>query len=215
MARSLEHPALYVEGADDLHTIVHLLARHEVILDQDVGPVCIKEATGDQGVLGAMATAAKASSLRPVGFVIDANGGVVDRWRSVRGRLAKLALEIPEVAPLGGFIGRAESLRTLIGIWIMPDNATDAGRLEDLIRTLVPDGDKLIAHAEQATEQAAEIDARFPSQDRMKAVLHCWLAWQAEPGRPFGTALKARFLRHESPVANRFVAWFKRLYGLE
>ena len=96
----------------------------------------------------------------------------------------------------------------------MPDNVTDAGRLEDLVRTLVPTGDPLIDHATAATDRAYTLDARFPAQDRIKAELHCWLAWQKEPGRPFGTALKAQFLRHDSDVAMRFVAWFKALFGL-
>jgi len=32
-----------------------------------------------------------------------------------------------------------------------------------------------------------------------KSALHTWLAWQAEPGLPPGTAIKAQMLRHDSP----------------
>ena len=91
----------------------------------------------------------------------------------------------------------------------------DTGKLEDLVATLVPPQDALIGYAGTATEQAYALDPRFKLQDRLKAILHCWLAWQPEPGFPFGMALKAHFLRHDSAIALRFVAWFKRLYALD
>ncbi len=41
-----------------------------------------------------------------------------------------------------------------------------------------------------------------------------YLAWHAErPGMPFGTALTAEVLGRDSPEAQTFVAWFKRLFG--
>ena len=64
------------------------------------------------------------------------------------------------------------------------------------------------------TGSSAEIDRRFPPVDRLKAILHTWLAWQQEPGRPYGTAVGARFFRHDSPAALAFLAWFKRLFSV-
>jgi hypothetical protein len=212
MPESLELPALFVEGDDDLHTILHLLGRHQIKLDKDTGPVVIKKAHGDQGVLAALTTAVRASTNRAVGFVLDANGAVGSRWESVRDRLKDVDLGLPEQVPADGYIGDSPSLKARVGVWIMPDNLTDSGRLEDLIATLVPANDALYKHASVATGKATELGAGFGTQHRTKAVLHCWLAWQREPGLPFGTALKAHFFRHDSPEAMRFLAWFKSLY---
>jgi hypothetical protein len=214
MADSLDLPSLHVEGDTDLHTIRQLLARHGIALDKDLGPVLIKKAQNDKGVLDAMTTAARASTNRSVGFVVDANGAVAHRWQAVCDRLRGVGLTLAGAAPAEGFVGDSAELKARVGVWIMPDNVTDAGKLEDLVQTLVPTNDALIAHARTATDQARTLDARFPSQDRTKAELHCWLAWQEEPGRPFGTALKAHFFRHDSEVAIRFVNWFKALFRL-
>ena len=48
--------------------------------------------------------------------------------------------------------------------------------------------------------------------DEPKAVIHTWLAWQEEPGRPFGTAIKARFLDPSVPEVDVLTAWLKRLF---
>lgn len=214
MADSLELPALYVEGDTDLHTIRHLLGRHGIELDKDLGPVVIKSAKGDRGVLDSMRTAARASTSRPVGFVVDADVPVAHRWQSVCEHLKDLGLTLPTAAPEKGFVGDSSMNNARIGVWIMPDNATDEGNLEDLVKTLVPPDDALIKYAREATEGAVSRGAGFRSQDRVKAELHCWLAWQEEPGLSFGTALKVHYFRHDSAVALRFVRWFKQLYGL-
>lgn len=62
MVDSLDLPSLHVEGETDRHTIRHLLARHDIELDQNCGPVLIKTAQNDRGVLDAMTTAARAST---------------------------------------------------------------------------------------------------------------------------------------------------------
>lgn len=214
MADSLDLPTLFVEGESDKHTFIHLLARHGIGLDKQIGPVLIKSAQNDKGVLDAITTAVRASANRSVGFVVDANGAVAHRWHAVRERLKSIDLALPTVAEPAGFIGDSVQLKARVGIWIMPDNTTDAGRLEDLVRTLVPPDDVLIAHAVSATGEAQRRGARFPTQDLTKAELHCWLAWQPEPGMSFGMALKARYFRHDSEVARRFVSWFQRLFQL-
>jgi hypothetical protein len=214
MAGSLELPALYVEGITDLHTIVHLLDRHGIALNKEVGPVLVKCAKNDDGVLAMMRTAARASTGRPVGFVIDADGAVIDRWRSVCAHLTGLTRDLPAAVPAEGFVQNSPANSASVGVWIMPDNRTDAGQLEHLVKTLIPEQDLLAAHSSEATMRAAALGAQFGRQDFEKAVLHTWLAWQREPGLPFGTAIKSHFFRHDSPVAMQFVAWFRRLYSL-
>lgn len=212
MAESLELPQLFVEGDSDLHTIIHLLARHDLMLDRDLGPVQVKKAQNDRGVLDVIRTAVRASTNRAVGFVIDANGSVAARWQSVCDRLKGTDLDLPPTPPPKGYVGESNQLRNRVGVWIMPDNVTDSGRLEHLVRTLVPENDMLFPHAQAATAEAAKLEKRFAQQDGVKAELHCWLAWQKEPGMPFGMALKARIFRHDSDVALRYLLWFKMLF---
>ena len=59
----------------------------------------------------------------------------------------------------------------------------------------------------------ASLLVRF-DPDVIKAEVHSWLAWQGEPGKPYGQAMMARYFQHDAAVAARFVAWFRRLYGL-
>ena len=72
------------------------------------------------------------------------------------------------------------------------------------------DGDSLLDYARESTENARAHGARYPEAvgGTTKAVLHTWLAWQKEPGLPYGTAIRARYFRHDSPVAECFVKWF-------
>jgi hypothetical protein len=215
MMKSLELPSLYVEGQSDLHTIVQLLARHDIVLDKDSGPVSVKDAGGDNGVLGAMRTAARASTNQSVGFVVDANGSVASRWQSICDRFSNLGLDLPDVAPPDGYVGSPPETQAQVGVWIMPDNATDTGSLETLIQTLVPGDDSLFQHATSATAEAKQSHAaKFPDQDQNKAELHCWLAWQKEPGLSFGTALKVQYFAHDSNEAIAFIDWFRRLFNI-
>lgn len=93
----------------------------------------------------------------------------------------------------------------------MPDNQ-QTGALEHFLASLVGTGDRLLAHARDSTGQATELGAKFAAKDTDKAIVHAWLAWQEKPGLPYGTALRAKYFRHDAPVAKAFVAWFRRLY---
>ena len=112
-------------------------------------------------------------------------------------------------------MGKSQAYRTRVGVWLMPDNQR-IGTLEDFLRTLVEDADSLLPHAQESTTQAKKTHgADFRDMDEQKAVLHAWLAWQEVPGLPYGTAIRARYFRQDSPVAERFVAWFRRLFKLQ
>lgn len=213
-ASSLEIPRMYVEGQADCHALLHLLGRHGIPLDKSVGPVIIQDAKNDDGVLDAMRTAARASTRLPVGFVIDADESTNSRWQAVCDRLRTVGLELPNTIPEEGFIGESSETLSRIGVWIMPNNKLDSARLEDLIATLVPVNDPLYSHACTSTKASAQHGCRVKPQDVRKSEIHCWLAWQEEPGLSIGTAIKAKYFNHNSNLANLFVAWFRTLYGL-
>ena len=216
MRRSLERPQMHVEGTDDLHSIVHLLIRHGIDYDSEPWPAELPEfkKSGSVGeLLEEMETVVELSTGRVIGFVLDADSPLLDRWNAVRDRLSRVGVDAPRQPPPGGFVGRSETYLADVGVWLMPDNQHD-GKLETFLRTLIDAGDPLIDHATSATDRAKQLGAEFPKVDQIKALMHTWLAWQKEPGRPFGTAIRARFFRHDSTAAQAFVAWFKRLYRI-
>ena len=214
MSGTLEIPELHVEGGDDIHTIIHLLRRHGVSMDDGVRPIKIVTAKNVDHLLENVPRAIKAATDRPVGFVLDIDVPIKDRWAQVRNRLREAQVDAPDQCPPSGFIGRRRGYPSDVGVWLMPDCSTDGGKLEDLLKTLMPAGDKLWPHARAGTEKAKKIGAEFSDADRDKADIHCWLAWQEDPGLPYGTAIRAKFLGHDSPQALAFLRWLHRLFGI-
>ena len=216
MPGSMERSSLHVEGDDDQHSMVHLLIRHGIDYDSKPWPPAFPEfkPIGNiDGLLDGMETAVRLSTGRVIGFVLDADSPLLARWQAVCDRLRRAAVDTPKQPLPEGFIGHSSTYRSTVGVWLMPDNQHD-GKLETLLKTLIDEHDGLIDHATEATNIATELGAEFPDVDHIKAVLHTWLAWQQEPGRPYGTAIRAKYFRHDSPAAVAFVAWFKRLYGI-
>jgi len=216
MPGSMERSSLRVEGVDDQHAVVHLLIRHGIDYDSKPWPAefpKIRQSGGDKSLLQGIPLGVALSTGRAVGFVLDADSPLTHRWRTVRDRLRAADVTAPDKAPAEGFVGESSTYRSRVGVWLMPDNQHD-GTLETFLRDLVDEDDLLIEQAASAADEAKRLGAPFAESDHTKAVLHTWLAWQKEPGRPFGTAIRARYFRHDSQAARTFVAWFRRLYGI-
>ena len=213
-----ERSQLWVEGADDDHTIRHLLIRHGV--DYDHKPwlawiPSIEQAGGKNKLLQTVERSVRASTNRAVGFVLDADSSLQSRWAAMSSCLGDAGVNVPEDIPPEGFVGESQTYRTRVGVWLMPDNQRE-GALEDFIGTLVEEADPLLPHARESTIQAKKLHgANYRDVDEKKAVLHAWLAWQEEPGLPYGIAIRAKYFRQDSPVAERFVAWFRGVFELE
>lgn len=218
MPETLERSKLHVEGSDDLHCVVHLLIRHGVSYDTQPWPndlPKIEEKKGIEKLLDGIETAVKVSTGRIIGFLLDADTPLADRWMAVRERLRSVNVQnVPGAPPVGGFIGHSTKYKSRVGVWLMPDNQQD-GKLEDFLRGLVDESHPLIGHAETSTDAAKALGATFTAADRIKAIIHAWLAWQEEPGLPYGTAMKARYFLHDTANARQFVEWFKCLYEIK
>ena len=216
---TIERSNLHVEGNDDMHVVKHLLLRHGIdcpIKGRPADEVAanvpeITAAGSKDAVLDAIGTAVLVSNGRSVGFVLDADVEPRDRWRAVCGRLRGFELDLPDEIPPEGFVGDVAEFGARVGVWLMPDNQR-TGALEHFLQDLVDTSDPLHPLAETSTAEAKESGATFPEVDRRKAVLHAWLAWQEEPGRPYGTAIRARYFRNDSPAALAFVEWYKRVF---
>ena len=89
----------------------------------------------------------------------------------------------------------------------MPDNQMP-GMLEDFLAFLIPAGDPLLPRVDDFLEGIPRPrlfnDAHLP-----KARIHCWLALQKVPGRPFGVAMMEKWLDAESHTADPFVRWLR------
>ena len=201
---------LLVEGKDDLHTVIHLLRRHQIDYDHPRPDYPYIHATeGYAELLETMPVSAKTH--HKLGVLIDADCDLKQRWSSIKDRLHNVGVNVPAVPPATGLVTAGISEDKKIGVWLMPNNV-DSGMLEDFLAQLVPPGDSRWHHAENATTEAKSLGAPFEHGHFAKARIHTWLAWQKEPGQPFGTALTAAYFRHDSEVAMAFVNWFKRLF---
>ncbi len=199
-----------MEGRDDEHVLKHICGNRGIAhLDE------VKPHGGVVKLLESVPVRLKASEDGDiVGVVIDADTDVQARWQSLRDRLIDVGYQnVPaDPAPDGTIVDPpAETLLPRVGIWIMPDNQT-SGILEDFLRFLVPQGSTLFNHVQSSVSAIPETDRRFSLLAMPKAIIHTWLAWQEEPGRPLGTAITARFLDPNVAQVDVLVSWLNRLF---
>jgi hypothetical protein len=192
--------------------VISLVSRHGVDWGTpQPGLPFVEEATGIDKLLHLLPIAIQTKER--LGIVVDMDDpGDKNRWAQVRDRLRGRGVAAPDVpSPDGTVVEGILGPASRVGVWIMPDNRSP-GVLEHFLSTLIPPGDPCASYAEEATTHARVLGAPLAEKDHRKGVLHTWLAWQADPGVPFGVALTKRYLRDDSEEALRFVAWFKRVF---
>ena len=82
-------PILYVEGKDDISVISNMLLRHGVDTDGGNKHLKIQDKGGVDSVLDFMPDVIRSSTEYPVGFVIDIDIRVIERWAAVKTKLHK------------------------------------------------------------------------------------------------------------------------------
>jgi hypothetical protein len=208
---------LMVEGSDDMHAILGLMKRHDYDWDDaKLTRPYVEDMKGVHKLLAADNLSAGAKSLVRMGLVLDADLESAQRWQQVRDCFSNLGIKLPASPEPDGTILDVPHTPGLkvskLGIWLMPDNQ-QPGILEHFLGRLVPANDPCWSYAEEVTAKARALGGALAEKDHAKGRIHTWLAWQADPGLPFGTALTARLLGHDSPEALAFVAWFRRLFS--
>ena len=196
---------LLVEGRDDCHVVWALCNAHHI--PETLGVyVC----GGDVILLSRLSALIQRPESETIGVVLDADEKVESRWQSIRGKLQHYPYRLPDVPDPGGTIVKAVEDQPRLGFWLMPNNV-DPGMLEDFCRQLAPDD--AIAFAEDCVTQAREKSfATFRDAHRSKAVMHTYLAWQDQPGKPLGQSITARVLQPKTAIAATFADWLRALY---
>jgi hypothetical protein len=199
---------LLVEGKDDMHVMKKLCEHHEV-------PECfvIENKEGVTNVLEAFEAEIASPEKDCVGILIDADTDLPARWDSIKSILTRRGYTemLSSPHPNGTIINQED--KPTIGIWLMPNNHLP-GELEDFIAFLVPqrESNPLWNYAKQCLDGLPDAEERYPEQDRSKAHVHTWLAWQKEPGKPLGQALTARYINADAPNAKQLIEWLKSLF---
>jgi hypothetical protein len=200
---------LLVEGRDDEYVFKNLCGQRNIGRLDEIEPQDSVEK-----LLENFPVWLKESDIEVLGVVLDADTDPSARWDAIESRLTKAGYTgVPrQPSPEGTILVPPPGTELpRFGVWIMPDN-TSAGILEDFLRFLVPAGGRLLEHVETSVAGIPVGERRFTEADKPKAIVHTWLAWQEEPGRPYGTAITAKFLDPHVPEADVLVAWLKRLF---
>ena len=205
---------LLVEGKDDQHVVYAIRDSHGI--DKDC--FIVQEKQGVDNLFEGLEVnlIEGSSAIERIGIVIDADQDLNARWRKTLNILRKAGYQnLPAQPEANGTIIN-QDFKPTFGVWIMPDNQI-RGMLEDFLEFLVPDKDKnevwtkAVKCSQEILDEIGE-EKRFSKIHLSKAQIHAYLAWQNEPGRPFGTAITAKYLQADNPKCEQFVEWLKRLF---
>lgn len=206
---------LLVEGPNDLFAITHLVnqrfASQRCAVSAARESVHVQQHGGIENLLKEGVIDGAAKTYERLGIVVDSDGDVQARWKQVAHRLAKAGIAMPDRAASGGVVVPGVKTNSKVGVWLMPDNI-NTGALEIFLLALVSPGDLLWPIADASTTNAENVERRFAANDGMKARLHAWLAWQANPDAGIGPAIDKGFLNPMSPAADAFVGWFEQTF---
>lgn len=215
MAISAPNSYLLVEGKDDLYVIAAVAQRLGIpqfkIETASIDPH--DDSDGIDKLLAGIPVRLKEKGLATLGIVVDADENLLTRWQALVDRLRLAGYgELPkQPKPEGENIDVAGKPR--LGIWLMPNNQTK-GILENFVLHLIPEDEPLKNKVNQILDELETVSLnRYPAVRRPKATIHTWLAWQKEPGKPMGTAITAKVLQADNPIAVTFADWLKRLFS--
>ena len=212
---------LIVEGNDAI-AIANLLKKRNLPPPEGYGEPkrfeneFVKRAGGVDKITKTLNEALLNATLTNIGVIVDANEvGASKRWENLKSLLVEkieyTSLERIENYGTGKII---KDGNLTIGIWIMPDNQNN-GYLEHFLVSLISSDDRILPFAQQQMQQLKFQGLQaFSDVKAQKALLHTWLAWQKEPGKPFGQAAELGYFDVNSPVLDDFEQWFKATFQL-
>lgn len=202
---------LLVEGSTDCHVVMALCKAHNVP-PKTFG---LYECGSDDKVLSRLsALILSPDPPKVIGVMIDADQpSNVGRWASIRDKLIKNGhpYALPAVPDAAGTILESINDKPRIGFWLMPDNQR-SGMLEDFCAEMADQN--ALSFAKECVEGAKQRGlSSFKDVHLSKAIIHNYLAWQDELGRPLGQAISMQALKPHTSNATRFVEWLNRLFN--
>ncbi|WP_348944735.1 DUF3226 domain-containing protein [Chitinibacter sp. FCG-7] len=212
---------LLVEGEAD-RAFFELLCRSQTILAGiNVAPPV--EVGGrkntKQGVLNLLATLIgdlNDGRLQALAIVVDADwvangGGFANTVSQVTREVAAQGYDtLPIALAAGGLIYKHNDGLPDLGVWVMPDNASE-GMLEDWIKqSVLPAERGILAQAEMTV--ACLVVPKFNANRLSKAEVATWLAWQKRPGEGLYYAVEGNLLDSTAALHIGLVQWLKTVF---
>jgi hypothetical protein len=206
-----DEAVLLVEGKNDCHVIMSLCQEHNV-----PEAFCIHDCGSDDKVLKTLNARIRSGKSKIIGIVLDADipenkPNIMARWQQISDKLKQYGYDLPNEPDKQGTIIPNIGKYPRIGIWLMPNNI-DTGMLEDFLKQLaVPD---TLATVQSCLKCAIRRKVtNFKEVHLSKAEIYTYLAWQDEPGKPFGQAITAHVLQANTELACIFTDWLKKLFN--
>lgn len=200
---------LMVEGRDDQEVVKHICTAFTL------GRIdCIYDYKGITNLIEGIGVRLKESDIVSLGILVDADTNINSRWQSIADRLVNAGYSnVPSAPDIDGtlIIPPTGCLLPKVGVWLMPNNV-DSGILEDFLSSLIDEKNQLLVHAISSVASIPSGSRYFSSVKNSKALIHTWLAWQEEPGNPFGTAITAKSLDVSRGAATNFSGWLRRVF---
>jgi len=209
---------LLVEGEEDKRVLPQLLEKCSIPWgeknERDKWPADIIEGGGIERLLeaGVIEGYLKSPGLEALGVIVDANSNPIARWQSIRSRAIGSMPTIPEHLPGDGLI-MENNYGLRFGLWIMPD-CSSRGMLETFLSLFINDQTATLWDYLKTHCNFAKLNHHAPFKDnhRDKALIHAWLALQNPPGQQLHSAIIQNILKPNSPYADSFLNWFRKLY---
>lgn len=201
---------LLVEGSNDYHVVGALCKIHGPSVELFTTEDCKGDGKALKRLNGLIASSEKPSV---IGLMLDADRpDVAGRWQSIQDKLREQPYRLPaQPTATGTIISSTEIGYPRLGFWLMPNNQ-DAGMLEDFIMEMIPN--TCVSAIEQCLGQAhLSACSAYKAVHHTKAVVHTYLAWQDEPGKPIGQAITAQALQPYTSTATQFSTWLNNLFS--
>ncbi|EEZ39072.1 DUF3226 domain-containing protein [Photobacterium damselae] len=199
-------PVVLTEGTNDCHVIVALCQAHSV--PHEFG---FYSCDSDNQAIQRFRLLLNGSDCpEKLAIVLDADApNLASRWNCLSKILTSKGYQVPETPTPEGTILTDDNLPR-VGVWLMPDNTVD-GMLEDFCMKLAAEAS--FGEVQTFLDSAKQSGlANYKDVHNSKALIHCYLATQDEPGSPLGLAITKKVLSPDQPSAHIFTNWLKSVF---
>lgn len=176
----------------------------------------VKSSEGKGNIAKLLMLALEKSDMTNIGVVVDADTSMEKSWHELRGTLDKyFSIEsLDSARQKEGYYIVEQAGMPKVGVWIMPDNER-TGDIERFMGGLVEPNDPLWQFTNKTLQDLNEQPFnKVPENKMYKAIIHTYLAWQPEPGKPLGQAIEANYLTAHGQLVDRFLAWLGHTFVL-